>query len=146
MFATISRNSRIAPRRTLFSETDPRVNSRWLKLPPTPLTNRIFAAMLVMKVPMKNQPNSRAAFCTSNLMSSSFLVEDQDECCCRDYHSHLMMGSWASPLRDGGRPLQYASCIVSRVRSHAYFTSLRRTRNNPTASGTALQIRLVTPN
>src|SRR5918992_1485760 len=116
MLVTMTPNSRIAPRRTAFSDTEPGVNSRWAKSPPTPLMKRIFAAMLVTKVPMKNQPNSRAAFCTSNLMSSSFLVEDQDECCCRDYHSHLIMGSWASPLRDGGRPLQYASCIVSRVR------------------------------
>src|ERR687884_366508 len=93
MLVAIRPNSRIAPRRTLFSDTDPGVNSRWLKLPPTPLTNRIFAAMLVMKVPMKDQPNSRAAFCTSNLMSSSDVVGDRDELCYNGYlspHDGLM--------------------------------------------------------
>jgi hypothetical protein len=55
----------------------------------------------------------------------------------------LTMGSWA--LRDGGRPPQcaFAPCCVC---SHAYFTSLCRTRNKPEVRGNAIQMRAVTPN
>jgi hypothetical protein len=44
----------------VFSERPPGVKCSWLKLPPTPLTKRIFAPMLVIKVAMNNHPKIRA--------------------------------------------------------------------------------------
>ena len=62
MLARMSKNSRITPRYTLVSEKAPGVKLSSPKVPPTPVTKRIFAPMLVTKVAMNNQPKSLAVF------------------------------------------------------------------------------------
>ena len=59
MFVTITPNSRIEPTWMLVSETAPGLKTVSVHVASSPSTKRNRAGMLVMNVPMKNQPKIR---------------------------------------------------------------------------------------
>ena len=59
MFVTITPNSRIEPSLRLVSETAPGLKTVSVQLASSPSMNSNRAGMLVMNVPMKNQPKIR---------------------------------------------------------------------------------------
>src|SRR5262245_17711733 len=70
MLVTITPNSRIDPSFRLVSETAPGLKTVSVQVASSPSMRRNRAGMLVMNVPMKNQPKMRPVRRTSTVISS----------------------------------------------------------------------------